>query len=179
MSGTATLSGKVIIIRILMAVVCMRASVPIYGAENQSYLGVMQIPVSLITEDGVKLDKGRYELKIEPHGNSYTLVFSTGGQVKAAINSLPKEDSRAAAAHIPLVGTHYLRSTSDPVLTAQERQYSKTGRAQYEEEERPWKATLRVYKSLQEQAVYFVFQGRETAGRWNRVNFRLAMAKAE
>jgi hypothetical protein len=75
---------------------------------------------------------------------------------------------------IPLVGTHYVRSSAEPLKTAQERQFSKTGLPQYAEQERDWKATIRVYKNSKEPAeVFFIFQVRDAGSQPIRVEFKL------
>jgi hypothetical protein len=72
-----------------------------------------------------------------------------------------------------VVGTHYLRPSTDPIPTGEERRFSKTGKAQYEEETRDWKATLRVYKNAAN-AIFFVFQRRESSHHWSHVVFKLS-----
>src|SRR5437867_3463794 len=76
-------------------------------------------------------------------------------------------------ATFPLVGTHYLRSSAEPLQTAQERQFSKTGLPQYAEETRDWKAAIRIYKSLNG-SILFVFQLRGEGGAYRRVDFKLS-----
>jgi hypothetical protein len=122
------------------------------------------------------LPKGVYELEVIPQGQSSRLRFSLQGQTKAAVVSLPANDSDAASARLPLVGAHYLRSTAKHLETAQERQHSKTGRAQYEEEDRDWDAVLRVYKSSDNRRIYFVFQSRGKSRKWSRSTFELSAA---
>jgi len=140
-----------------------------------SYKGSMRVPIDLITSDGIKLPQGIYELEVKSEHKDHTLVFSQAGQTKAKVASIPADDADATSAHLPLVGTHYLRSTADPLLTAQERQHSKTGRAQYEEEDRDWKAALRTYRSSDKRAIFFIFQSRRKTGQWTRVNFKLCI----
>jgi hypothetical protein len=67
-----------------------------------------------------------------------------------------------------------MRSSAEPLKTAQERQFSKTGLPQYAEEERDWKATIRVYRSSSEPgAVFFIFQVRDASGKVTRADFKL------
>ena len=109
----------------------------------------MQIPVDLYTAQGIRLEAGRYELEVKQQESGYTLVFTTSGRISAVVKEVKGEDSAVAAAEIPLVGTHYMRSSNEPVLTAFERCTSRTGKPRYEEEARDWKAALRVYRSQQ------------------------------
>jgi len=107
--------------------------------------------------------------------DDYVLSFSLDGKIKANLKSSSDAESGLSSAHIPLAGTHYLRSSSEPVLTGEERRFSKTGAAQYEEEKRDWKASLRAYKSSAEGKVYFLFQVRGEQGHWNRRVFRVSL----
>ena len=148
-----------------------------FAADLPSYNGLMRIPVQLVSPQGTKLEIGQYELEVKPEKDEYVLTFSSAGQVKAVVKPLTDPNSGLAAARIPLVGTHYMRSSQEPVLTGEVRRFSKTGAAQYEEENRDWKATLRVYKSSTGHAAYFLFQTRGKEGHWNRIVFRLALEK--
>ena len=148
-----------------------------FAADLPSYKGLMRIPVQLVTPQGTMLEIGQYELEVKPEKDDYVLTFSSAGQVKAVVKPLTDPNSELASAHTPLVGTHYLRSSTEPVLTGEERRFSKTGATQYEEENRDWKATLRVYKSSTGHAAYFLLQLRGEKGHWNRIIFRLALEK--
>ena len=143
------------------------------AAEAPSYKGVMRIPIDLITTDGIPLEKGQYELEVKFETAGYVLSFSSGSHVKALVRPVPGSDAVLTSALIPIVGTHYLRPSTEPLLTGEERRFSKTGRAQYEEETRPWKAALRVYKTSGD-AVFFVFQSRGPGRQWNRLCFKLS-----
>ncbi len=133
----------------------------------------MQIPVDLYTAQGIRLEAGRYELEVKQQESGYTLVFTTSGRISAVVKEVKGEDSAVAAAEIPLVGTHYMRSSNEPVLTAFERRTSRTGKPRYEEEARDWKAALRVYRSQADDAVFFTFQERRPRGQWSRAHFQL------
>ena len=147
------------------------------AAEKPSYKGLMRIPVQLFTAQGTTLEIGEYELEAKPENDDYVLAFSSAGRVKAIIKPLPEPNPDFASAHIPLVGTHYLRSSTEPVLTGEQRRFSKTGATQYEEENRDWKATVRVYKSSAAGTVYFLLQIRGEQDHWSRSVFRLALQK--
>jgi hypothetical protein len=143
------------------------------AAEAPSYKGLMRIPIDLMTADGVRLEKGPYELEIRSETTGYLLSFSSGGHVKAVVKPAPSSDTILSTASSPVVGTHYLRPSTEPLLTGEERRFSKTGRTQYEEETREWRATLRVYKAPPD-SVFFVFQSKGSHRRWERVTFKLS-----
>ena len=133
----------------------------------------MQIPVNLYTAQGIRLETGRYELEVQQQESGYALVFTTAGRISAVVKEVKEKDSAVAAAEIPLVGTHYMRSSKEPVLSAFERRMSKTGKPRYQEEARDWKAALRVYQSKTDNAVFFLFQERRPGGEWIRAHFKL------
>jgi hypothetical protein len=140
----------------------------------ESYKGSLVLPVDLYTREGTRLPKGKYEIQIRVDNDRYSLAFHsddkvdtviTGQQIQGDLFNLP--------ATIPIVGTHYLRSSADPTQTAQDRQFSKTGLPQYAEEAREWKATVRVYKASSGSA-FMVFQIRDGSGKDKRVDFELS-----
>jgi hypothetical protein len=143
-------------------------------AEAPSYKGLMRIPIDLVTDDGVRLEKGQYELEVKLE-KDYVLCFSSAGHVKAVVKRLLDSDPTLASASIPVVGTHYLRPSTEPLLTGEERRFSKTGKTQYEEETRDWKATLRVYKNSAG-SVLFLFESKGSRRQWDHVNFKLSRA---
>jgi len=147
------------------------------AADKPSYKGLIRIPVPLYTVQDTLLETGQYELEAKPENDEYVLAFSSAGKVKAVVKPLPDSNADLASARIPLVGTHYLRSSTEPVLTGEERRLSKTGATQYEEENRDWKATLRVYKSSAGNAAIFLLQIRGEQDHWSRTVFRLALKK--
>jgi hypothetical protein len=147
------------------------------AADRPSYKGLMRIPVQLFTPQGATLEIGQYELEARPEKDDYVLTLSSAGEVKAIVKPLPDPNFELASARIPLVGTHYMRSSAEPFLTGEVRRYSKTGATQYEEENRDWKATVRVYKSSAGNATYFLLQIRGEKGHWNRIVFKLPLEK--
>ena len=112
-----------------------------------SYRGKMRIPISLRTAEGTNLEKGPYLLEVKQEEGRHVLVFFVGEEVRTQVSETTPEVSTIWAAEILVVGAHYMRSSADPIGTAQERQFSKTGLPRYQEEKREWKATLRVYRS--------------------------------
>ena len=158
----------------LLSFLVILCAIPAYSQNARSYRGLIRIPVDLHTGEGTRLEKGQYEMEIKLLEDHSTLSFRLNGLEKANVEGkLRERDSDAMSAAVPLVGTNYMRSLADPVGTAQERQFSKTGRAQYEEEPRDWKAAMRVYKSRDGQHVYFVFQERRGKGEWQTIEFSL------
>ena len=143
-----------------------------------SYRGLMRLPASLYTADGVLLEPGEYAIEVRNEKGRYTLEFLSGRRLKAHVDGeLSSDDSISLSTYIPLVGTHYMRSSAEPIATAQERQFSKTGQAQYEEEKRDWKAAMRVYKSPEDQQALFIYQERVGRGNWRTVKFQMSLKK--
>src|SRR5690349_1909614 len=97
------------------------SSLPMRAAETPSYKGLMRIPVDLVTPEGVPLEKGQYELEVKFEGTGYVLSFSSGGHIKAIVKTLPNPESALSPGWIPIVGTHYLRPSTEPLLTGEER----------------------------------------------------------
>ena len=158
----------------LLFIVCL-ASALVSAQPSISYKASITLPVDLYTADGIKIEKGEYQVRVELPNEGGSLAFLADDKVKAQVKGqAPQGDLAVMPAPIPLMGALYLRSSVDPMPTAQERQFSKTGRTQYEEETRDWKAVLRSYRTRDVTDVYFVFQVREAQGKWKRVDFRLS-----
>jgi hypothetical protein len=146
------------------------------AATPPVYRGEILLP-SDFTASGGKLEKGRYTMEVSHPGSDYVLTFLQGDQKKSSVTGhLRASEKDAPKVHLPLLGTHFLRSSEDPLPTGQERQFSKTGAAQYEEEKRDWKAVVRVYKAAEGNDAWFIFQERRQGGAWNTVDFQLSMA---
>jgi hypothetical protein len=121
------------------------------------------------------LEKGRYVMEVTRPGADYVLTFLQGDQKRLSVTGRVRgPEDEAPKARIPVIGAHFLRSSEDPLPTGQERQFSKTGAAQYEEEKRDWKAVMRVYKSAAGGDAWFVFQERKEGGSWLTVDFKLS-----
>jgi len=174
---TSRLNVFIRVIRGQLILLLFMGSFRVMAEEQPSYKGLMRIPIDLVTADGVRLDKGQYELEVKPQTDGCILSFFSGGHLIAVAKPVPESDATLASASIPVVGTHYLRSSNEPTLTGEERRFSKTGRTQYEEETRDWKATLRVYKAPPD-TIFFVFQSRGAHRQWNRLNFKLSQPSA-
>src|SRR5262245_44479836 len=145
------------------------------GAER--YTGVMTHPIDLFTQEGTKLEKGKYNIEVVPDGTHWTLAFLSVGKDRVLVKGeITAGNQSIVPGLVPLVGTHYLRSSSEPMKTAQERQFSKSGLPQYAEEERDWKATIRVYRSSSEPSeVLFMFQVRNAGPQITRGEFKLRL----
>ena len=161
--------------RLVLTLFCL-TGIPrgVSAADAIRYTGTMTLPIDLLTQDGTRIEKRKYELEVAPDGNHWTLSLLLEGKDRLAVKgNAPVGDPFNLPAGMPLVGTHYLRSSAEPLKTAQERQFSKTGLPQYAEQERDWKATVRVYKNSGESGeVFFIFQVRNADGQIVRADFR-------
>ena len=144
-------------------------------AEIVSYQGSMKLPFDLDTSDRTKLERGRYQLEVRLEEGLPLLVFISGGQTVALVRAQATEGDQEETT-VPVVGTIFMRLTNLPMPTDEDRHYSKTGRPQYEEERRDWKATMRVYAASRESGatVVFLFHLRGKNGEWMRVSFKLS-----
>jgi hypothetical protein len=147
----------------------------ILAQTGVSYEGKIELPVDLHSGDGLLLEKGKFDLEVRFEKGHYSLAFLRNGKIVVLVNgrSLTNEDKESPPT-IPVVGTVFLRSTAEPIGTEEERHYVKTGRPQYAEQTRDWKATLRVYKATNPSSkVHFIFQERAERGEWTRTEFIL------
>jgi hypothetical protein len=143
---------------------------------GQPYIGVMTLPIDLFSPEGTKIEKGRCGIEVDViDGTRWILSFLPENKPRVVMKgSLAADDSLNMPSMMPLVGTHHMRSSSEPLKTAQERQFSKTGLPQYAEQERDWKATIRVYKNSKEPAeIFFIFQVRNAGSQPTRAEFKL------
>ena len=163
---------------LVLALLCLPGSRGIgdEATAGQRYTGVMTLPIDLFTLEGTKIEKGRCELEVYvSDGTRWILSFLPENKPRVVMKgSLAADDFLNMPGMMPLVGTHYMRSSSEPLKTAQERQFSKTGLPQYAEQERDWKATIRVYKNSKEPAeIFFIFQVRNAGSHPTRADFKL------
>lgn len=136
------------------------------------YVSEIRLDRNLYTLDGKQLDRGGFDLEVRREENVFSLVFLKGEEVVATVAGQEGAESETDRV-IPLVGTLYLRSTAIPLGTAEERQLSKTGRPQYQDQEQNWENTLRAYRGSEDAEVQFLFQRRKDWGDWEQVRFRL------
>src|SRR5262245_45931969 len=114
----------------LMALVllCLREAPGIAANGVERYSGVMTLPIDLFTQEGAKLERRKYEIEVESDGIRWTLSFLSEGKERIVVKgNVATGDLVDVPGMLPLVGTHYMRSSAEPLKTAQERQFSKTG----------------------------------------------------
>lgn len=156
-----------IILAILVASGSPQKSAPSFKAN-------IRVPVDLYSADGTRIAKGQYDVEVKSENGQYTLLFIQNDQTKGAIKGeVLQGDVSDLQTGLPLIGTQYLRSSADPVGTEAERHFSKTGLPQYEEENRDWKATLRMYTTADQRQALCLFEERHTDGKWSHVQFKL------
>ena len=137
-------------------------------AKPPVYRGPIDLQVSI-----AGLEKGRYEMEVSRGTGDYVLTFSQGDQKKLTLmGQVQGPEDETLKDRVPVMGAHFLRSSDDPLPTGQERQFSQTGAAQYEEEKRDWKAVMRIYKPAQGGTPWLVFQERGKKGAWTTVLFK-------
>lgn len=141
-------------------------------ATAETYVTEIRLDRDLYTQDGHRLGRGGFDLEVRREEEGCSLVFLKGEEVVATVAGQEGAESETDR-FIPLVGTLYLRSTAVPLGTAEERQLSKTGRPQYQDQEQNWENTLRAYRGTEDSEVYFLFQRRKNWGDWEQVRFRL------
>ena len=163
--------------RVLIVCLVLGIVGPAAVAEEPYYKGLVRLEVDLYTGDGVRLQEGCYRVEVRPDRGHYTLAFLSDDQVKAVVNGYKPDDGKLPATAL-FMGTEYLRSSEEPELTMEERRHSKTGQPQYQEENREWKAELRVLKSDDNTKVFFLFQEKQANGKWRRVLFKLRLKPA-
>ena len=163
--------------RLRLAILLCVAAIPcpITASDVVRYTGSMTSPIDLFTQEGAKIEKRRYDVTVTSDGTLWTLSFLQEGKDAVCVKGkLAEGDLFNLPALIPVVGAHYMRSSTEPLKTAQERQFSKTGLPQYAEQERDWKATIRVYKNSKEPAeIFFIFQVRNAGSQPTRADFKL------
>ncbi len=138
----------------------------------ETYVTEIRLPIDMYTGDGILIRKGDFNLEVRRENKHYTLVFLENEEILAVVNG--RETAREATQMpVPLVGTHYLRFTEIPLGTAEERQLSKTGRPSYQDDDRDWESTLRVYRGSDHDEVHFIFQKRKDWADWERTLFKL------
>ncbi len=143
-------------------------------AEAETYVTEIRLPRNLYTGGGILLGKGLFDLEVRLENEHYSLAFLQDEEMVALVNG-QQDASQSTERVIPLVGTHYLRSTAIPLGTAEERQLSKTGRPQYQDDDREWDSSLRVFRGSDDE-VHFIFQKRKDWGHWESTAFKLFLS---
>ena len=161
----------------LLLILALFAATASPGSPAPSFKGSIKFPVDLYTADGARVEKGICDVEVKQEGGQYSLVLTQGdkpiGTVKGEVIRADASEDPSA---IPLLGTQFLRSSADPVGTEAERHMSKTGLAQYQEETRDWKASLRIYRTQDQKDVLCLFEEREAEGKWKHIQFKLLLA---
>ena len=167
-------SGKFpsrVLTRALLLLPILLLSPPHLRAEAAVWETEIRLPLDLYTGDGLLLRNGGFDLEVRWEKEHYSLVFMKDQKVVAVVNG-QETATEPTETVIPVVGTHYLRSTAIPLGTAEERQLSKTGRPQYQDDDRNWETSLRVFRGSDDE-VHFVFQRKKDWGHWEGTVFKL------
>jgi hypothetical protein len=139
-----------------------------------SFKASIRLPVDLYSKDGTHVEKGQYDVIVKQENSQYSLVLLQKDQPKITIAGSAAADSADDHNSLrPLIGTQYLRSSEDPVGTEAERHFSKTGLPQYQEENRDWKASLRVYATSDGKDALWIFEQRLPGYQWSHIKFKL------
>jgi hypothetical protein len=125
-------------------------------------------PAAPIYSGVVRLEGSTYRVEVQ----AGVLRIFEGDQKRLEVRGQPPH---ALEGFVPLAGAQFLRSSEDPLPTAQERQFSKTGAPQYAEEKRDWKGILRLYRKPGSKDVWMVFSERGNAGEWQITWFPFAL----
>ncbi len=141
-------------------------------ATAEVYVTEIRLDRDLYTEDGRRLDRGGFDLEVRREEEGCSLVFLKDETVVATVAGDERVEAETDRV-IPIVGTLYLRSTAVPMGTAEERQLSKTGRPQYQDQVQNWENTLRAFRGPEDAEVHFLFQRRRNWGDWEQVRFKL------
>jgi hypothetical protein len=171
---TSVPSGKFpsrVLTRALLLLPILLLSPPHLRAEAAVWETEIRLPLDLYTGDGLLLRKGGFDLEVRWEKEHYSLVFMKDQKVVAIVNGQETATGPTETV-IPVVGTHYLRSTAIPLGTAEERQLSKTGRPQYQDDDREWDISLRVFSGSDDE-VHFVFQRKKDWDHWEGTVFKL------
>ena len=141
-------------------------------ATAEVYVTEIRLDRDLYTEDGRRLERGGFDMEVRREEEGCSLVFLKGETVVATVTGEDGAETEADRV-IPIVGTLYLRSTAVPIGTAEERQLSKTGRPQYQDQVQNWENTLRAFRGPEDAEVHFLFLRRKNWGDWEQVRFKL------
>ena len=150
-----------------------------HAAAEPAFENVIRLPQDLYTLDGQLLQQGSYRVRVQFDHGRPELVFESSNEGKTVIEGKRTDRIAEDAPAVPIAGTMFLRSTDDPVGTDAERHHSKTGHPQYQETERDWKATLRMYRHAEadKKEVLLLFQRRLPGALWESTEFRVQSRK--
>ena len=160
----------------LLAVFTALSSARSWAEEVTSFIGQVDLPLDMVTREGTLLKKGRFELEVCLEQERSTLLFKDGGQIVATLSGQPPPRQGTRPATVPLAGTLYML----PVDPGSEKDpYGRgTSRDNWFKVERPWKASLRIYKlsGKEDGAVFFIFQQQVGPEQWFRADFQLRLS---
>lgn len=173
-----TRNQRLLVLAALAALVSSHVRAAEQGGNETAepaFENVIRLPQDLYTQDGRLLEQGMYRVRAQFDGGRLTLVFESSDQEKTTIEGKLTERIEQGSPNVPIAGTMFLRSTDDPVGTDAERHHSKTGHPQYQETERDWKASLRMYRhaDAQKKDVLLLFQRRLPGARWESIEYRV------
>ncbi len=167
---TAGLPGKAL--AVLLVWVFMMGWAPGLWAENEAtYTGDIDLPVDLVTEQGDRMRKGKFQLQVRVGEGHGSLDFRRNDRTAASVSGRARPIAVPPTATKPLTGTLYMRLLeSDSPARGRRDNWFKL--------KRTWKAAMRVYESTGPRSgtVYFVFQFQPAPGQWSRIEFRLQSA---
>jgi len=168
-----------LVLAALIASSVLAADKAVDATVQHAFENVIRLPRDLYTRDGHSLRQGSYRLRVQFDGGRPELVFESSHEAKTVIEGKRTHGIQEDTPAIPIAGTMFLRSTGDPVGTDVERHHSKTGHPQYQETERDWKATLRMYRyaDADKKDVLLLFQRRLSGVNWESTEFWLRSEK--
>lgn len=144
-------------------------------SENSPvYTGAIDLPVDLVTEQGDRLRKGKFQLQVRVGEGHGLLDFRRKDRTVASVSGRAGPIAAPPAATKPLTGTLYMRLL--------ESDFPARGRRDnWFKLKRTWKAAMRVYESTGPLGgtVTFVFQFQPASGQWSRIEFRLQSASRD
>lgn len=145
-----------------------------------SYIGKLRTPLDLYTQEGSRLEKGKYNIKLQCK-QKCSLQLLQEDQVVANLEGTLSRgyQKRKTLLMIPIVGTIFLQSSTKTGRSDAERRYSQTGRPQYVEETHDWQGSLRIYKvqSSNHGKVYIFFHEKGRSDGYKHVEFELLSIK--
>jgi hypothetical protein len=162
-----------------LAMAILSADEPSPAPAPPAFENVIRLPQDFYTLEGQSLRQGSYRVRVQFDSAHPALVFESSDQARTVIDGKQTDGVHEDAPSFPIAGTMFLRSTDDPVGTDAERHHSKTGHPQYQETERDWKATLRMYRheDAKRTDVLLLFQRRLSGTRWESTEFWVQSTK--
>jgi hypothetical protein len=143
-----------------------------------AFWGELNLPVSLYTAQGFKLEPGKFRIEIRTEKGGRFLVFMNGTRDLTMVSGIPLDDrpSSGKLADVPLIGTVYLYP---PDVPREPKEEKATVTFAEHLRSRPWKAALRVYRYADpaNPAVDFILNEELKPGERINSEFRLLLSK--